>query len=61
MTWDTVQQLVRILMQLAAGFLVNQGLITSDMSTTLVGSVVSIGGILWWVLWDRNRPAEPLK
>lgn len=59
MTWDTVQQLVRILMQLAAGFLVQRGLITEDMSATLVGSVVSLGGILWWALWEAKRPGEP--
>jgi hypothetical protein len=56
MTWDTVQQLVRIIMQIAAGFLVQRGLITEAMSTTLVGSVLSLGGIAWWMLWDRTRP-----
>jgi hypothetical protein len=58
MSWDTIQQLVRIVMQIGAGFLVNQGLITEDMSTTLVGSLVSIAGIAWWALWERTRPAD---
>lgn len=57
MNWDTLQQLVRIGMQLAAGALVNQGLITSDMQQTLVGAVVSIAGIGWWIFWERTRPA----
>lgn len=56
MTWDTVQQFVRILMQLGAGVLVQRGVITEDMATTLIGAVVSIGGIAWWALWDRTRP-----
>ncbi len=59
MTWDTVQQLVRILMQLAAGMLAQRGIITEDMATTLVGAVVSIGGVAWWALWQRSRPATP--
>jgi hypothetical protein len=59
MTWDTVQQLVRILLQLLAGYLVGQGWITADMGTTLVGSAVSLGGILWWALWQRGRPDTP--
>jgi hypothetical protein len=59
MTWDTVQQLVRILMQLGAGFLVQRGLITEAMTTTLVGSGVSLLGIVWWMVWDRTRPADP--
>lgn len=57
MTWDTVQQLVRIVMQLVAGFLVQRGFITEDMSVTLVGAVVSLGGIAWWALWNNNQPA----
>jgi hypothetical protein len=56
MTWDTVQQLVRIIMQIAAGFLVQRGLLTEEMALTLVGSGVSILGVLWWMLWDRTRP-----
>lgn len=55
MNWDTIQQFVRIVMQLAAGFLVQRGLITEEMSVTLVGAVVSIGGIAWWALWERVR------
>jgi hypothetical protein len=57
MTWDTVQQLLRIILQLAAGWLLNQGIITEEMSTTLVGSLLSIGGIAWWALWERSRPS----
>lgn len=57
MTWDTVQQLVRIILQLAAGWLLKEGIITEAMSTTLVGSLLSIGGIVWWALWERTRPS----
>jgi hypothetical protein len=56
MNWDTIQQLLRILMQVAAGMLVQRGLITAEMGVTLVGAVVSLGGIAWWVLWQRSRP-----
>ncbi len=56
MNWDTIQQLVRIVMQLGAGVLVQRGLITEEMSVTFVGSLVSLAGIAWWMLWDRSRP-----
>jgi hypothetical protein len=60
MTWDTVQQLVRIVLQIAAGWLMSQGYITAEMETTLVGALVSIAGIVWWTLWERGRaPAKP--
>jgi hypothetical protein len=57
--WDTVQQLVRIIMQIGAGFLVQRGLITEEMGVTLVGSLVSLAGIGWWALWESGRPADP--
>jgi hypothetical protein len=57
MSWDTVQQFARLIAQFGAGYLVQNGLITEDMSTTLVGSALSLGGIAWWVFWDRNRTA----
>jgi hypothetical protein len=56
MNWDTVQQLVRIVMQLVAGWLAAQGWITADMVTALVGGVVSIAGVAWWAFWERTRP-----
>jgi len=57
MNWDTIQQLLRILMQVGAGMLVSKGLITAEMGVTLTGAVVSLGGIAWWIFWQRNRPA----
>jgi hypothetical protein len=61
MTWDTVQQLVRIIMQIAAGWMLNKGWITADMVNTLVGALVSVGGIIWWAAWQRTRPDDPTR
>lgn len=55
MNWDTIQQLVRIIMQVVAGFLVAKGYITQEMGVTLVGAIVSIGGVAWWAFWQRHR------
>lgn len=57
MDWNTIQQFVRIVLQFGAGFLVQSGLITADMQTTLVGALMSIAGVVWWIVWDRNRKA----
>jgi hypothetical protein len=58
MSWDTLQQLIRILLQFGGGFLVNSGFITDDMLTTGIGAVLSLGGILWWAFWEKTtRPA----
>ena len=55
MNWDTVQQFIRIVMQVVAGMLVSRGIITAEMGVTLSGAIVSLGGIAWWVFWDRKR------
>ena len=57
MNWDTIQQFIRIIMQVVAGMLVSKGLITQELGVTLVGAVVSLGNVAWWVFWQRNRPA----
>lgn len=55
MTWDTVQQLVRIVMQVAAGYLIGRGLLSEEMATTLTGGVLSLANVAWWLLWERRR------
>jgi hypothetical protein len=55
MNWDTLQQLVRIIMQVVAGMLVSKGVLTEEMGVTLTGAIVSLGSVLWWVLWQRTR------
>ena len=59
MTWDTVQQLVLILLQIGAGWLINQGWITADHVTALVGAGTSILGIAWWAFWESGRGGAP--
>lgn len=57
MNWDTIQQFIRIVMQVLAGMLVSRGLITEEMAVTLTGAIVSLGGIAWWVFWQRGKQA----
>lgn len=57
MDWNTAQQFVRILLQFGAGLMVNNGLITADMQQTLIGGLMSLIGVAWWILWDRKRKA----
>ena len=55
MTWDSVQQFIRIGMQMLAGGLVSKGYITEDIATQLVGGVISLAGVAWWLFWNKNR------
>lgn len=58
MNWDTIQQFLRILLQFGAGVLVSKGLITAEMGTSAVGALLSLGGIAWWVFWQRGKAAS---
>lgn len=57
MTWDSIQQLIRILMQIFSGWLIGQGYLTEEMTVTLTGGVLSLANVVWWLLW--NRKAQP--
>jgi hypothetical protein len=61
MDWNDVQQILRIIMQVVAGFLMSKGYLNEEMATTLTGAVVSIGAVVWWFVWNRkaSTPAEP--
>lgn len=55
MTWDSVQQLIRIIAQLGAGALVSRGVITEDLATQLTGGILSLATVGWWVFWQNQR------
>lgn len=55
MNWDTIQQFIRIIMQVVAGMLVSKGFITEEMGVTLTGAIISLGGIAWWVFWQKGK------
>lgn len=57
MNWDTAQQFVRIGLQVAAGALVQRGLLTEEMAATASGAALSLAGVIWWFVWNRKRDA----
>lgn len=57
MTWESIQQVLRIILNAIGAYLVGKGVVTEEMSVTLMGGVLSIGSVLWWMFWEKNRPA----
>jgi hypothetical protein len=57
MNWDTIQQFIRIIMQVVAGMLVSKGFLTEEMGVSLTGAVLSLAGIAWWVFWQKGKTA----
>lgn len=57
MTWDSIQQVLRIVLNALGAALISKGYLTAETLTTLVGGILSIGSVAWWFFWDRNRAA----
>lgn len=57
MNWDSVQQVLRIVLNAAGGVLIGKGYLNEEMATTLIGGVLSLGSVVWWFVWERGRTA----
>lgn len=57
MNWDSIQQVLRIVLNALGGVLIGKGYLTAETSTTLIGGLLSIGSVGWWFIWERNRSA----
>lgn len=57
--WDTVQQLIRIIMQFIGGYLISEGIMTEAVVSQLTGAVLSITAVVWWLFWDRTKVHLP--
>lgn len=54
MDWNTVQQLLRILLQFGSGVLISKGVLTEEMAVTLTGGIISVASVLWWLFWNKK-------
>jgi hypothetical protein len=55
MDWNTVQQLLRILLQFGSGVLISKGVLTEEMAVTLTGGVISVASVVWWIVWNKKE------
>lgn len=55
MDWNTVQQLLRILLQLGSGVLISKGVLTEEMAVTLTGGIISVASVVWWAVWNKKE------
>ena len=58
MSWDNIQQLVRILAYGAAGWLVNAGHLDPSNGETLGGALLGLASVAWWWFWNRKQTAK---
>ncbi|MBN8930362.1 MAG: hypothetical protein J0G97_00040 [Rhizobium pusense] len=55
MDWNTVQQLLRILLQFGSGVLISKGVLTEEMAVTLTGGLISVASVVWWIAWNKRE------
>lgn len=57
MNWDTIQQILRIVLYAGGGALFGKAMADSAQFQALIGSLVGVAAFIWWWFWDRNRTA----
>lgn len=57
MTWDQIQQIVRIVLYAVGGYVFGDAVVEGDTFQQAVGGVLSVGAFAWWYIWDRKREA----
>lgn len=57
MTWDTVQQFVRIVLGWFGAWLLSRGIGDAAMVETLTGGLLMVSQFAWWFFWNRKREA----
>lgn len=59
MNWDTIQQVLRILLYTGGGWLFGQSVADGAMYQAAVGGILSLGAFVWWYFWNRNTDMAP--
>ena len=55
MTWDTMQQFVRIILGWFGAYLLSNGVSDAAMVETLTGGLLMVTQFVWWWFWNRVR------
>jgi membrane protein DedA with SNARE-associated domain len=57
MTWDSIQQLVRIVLYAIGGYLFGESVADGELYQGVISGVLGIGAFVWWWVWNRDRSA----
>lgn len=53
--WDSIQQIIRIVLYSGAGALVSAGYLDEQTSLQLAGAALSLVTVAWTVYWNRRQ------
>lgn len=55
MTWDTLQQFIRIAMYSAGSYFFGEAVADGELYQAAIAGAVAIGAFVWWAVWERRR------
>jgi len=58
MNWDTIQQVLRILLYTLGGWAFGDVVTEGPAFQNAVAGILAVGAFAWWAIWERSRPAS---
>jgi hypothetical protein len=55
MTWDSIQQIIRILAYAIGGYALGEGVTQGETFQAAVGGLISVGAFVWWAIRERTK------
>lgn len=55
MNWDTIQQVLRIVLYAGGGLVFGDAVKDGELFQQAVGGLMSVGAFVWWYVWERKR------
>lgn len=55
MNWESIQQVLRIVLYTAGGYIFGEQVAEGEMFQAAVGGLMAAGAFAWWAIWERKR------
>lgn len=55
MSWDNIQQLIRIILYAVIGFFFGEAALNGEVGQAAVAGAIGIANFVWTYVWNKNR------
>lgn len=59
MTWDVMQQIIRIILYTGGGFFFGEAVTNGEPFQAAVTGALALGAFIWWAIVERGKPTLP--
>lgn len=56
MNWDSIQQLIRIVLYAVIGYFFGDAAVNGELGQAAITGAIGVANFLWTYVWNRNRP-----